>query len=180
MTRYKWQNGLPFLPEFGGGISLPQVYCAPIDPDSTDLQVNFTDDVIFRPDKQGLYQIVVLLRSLTELDEAREALRKIKKLPESYVVANEASFIVQSPEPRTCHGIGADVFRLATADDFSSSPSLCRGRPPPQFYDMYRMKKDLGGKRFAVVRPDHFLYAACDDAQDLKDICIGIQQNLGL
>ena len=70
MTRYKWQDGLPFLPTFNGGISLPQVYCAPIDPDSTDLQVTFTDDAIFRPDKEGLFQIVVLLRSFSELDEA--------------------------------------------------------------------------------------------------------------
>ena len=180
MTRYKWQEGLPFLPDFNGGISLPQVYCAPIDPVSTNSQVTFTDDVIFRPDKDGLFQIVVLLGSLAELDEAREALHKVDKLPDRYVIANEVTYIVQNSEPRSCPGIGPDVFRLATAEDFISTGSLCYGRPEPQFYDMYRMKKDLGGKRFAVVRPDRFLYAACDTAEDLEHICSSIQQTLGL
>ena len=179
MTRYKWQDGLPFLPTFNGGISLPQVYCAPIDPDSTDLQVTFTDDVIFRPDKEGLFQIVVLLRCFSELAEARDALTRLERLPGRYVIASEATFIVQDSEPRSCHRIGADVFRLATADEFSSSASLCRGRPIPQFYDMYRMKKDLGGKRFAIIRPDRFLYAACDTVKDLEHICRGIQKTLG-
>ena len=180
MTRYKWQDGLPFLPAFNGGISLPQVYCAPIDTVSKDLQVSFTDDVIFRPDKEGSFQIVVLLRSLSELEEARKALEAVEKLPDRYIIASEATFIVQHSEPRSCPRIGTDVFRLATAEDFCSSGSLCDGRPIPQFYDMYRMKKDLGGKRFAIVRRDRFLYAACDTAEDLEHICKGIQHTLGL
>jgi hypothetical protein len=180
MTRYKWREGLPFLPNFRGGISLPQVYCAPIDLGSKDLQVTFTDDVIFRPGKEGLFQIVVLLESRSELDEARRALQKLVKLPEKYIVASEATFIVQNSEPRRHHDIGTDVYRLATATDFCSSGSLCNGRPIPLYYDMYRMKKDLGGKRFAIVRPDRFLYAACDTVKDLQHICEGIQHTLGL
>lgn len=180
MTRYTWQEGLPFLPSFSGGISLPQVYCAPIDLGSKDLQVAFTDDVIFRPGKEGLFQVVVLLESLPDLDEARKALKKIEKLPDKYIIASEATFIVQNSESRRYPDIGIDVFRLATAAEFCSSGSLCDGRPEPLYYDMYRMKRDLGGKRYVIVRPDCFVYAACDTPVDLLSICEGIQHTLGL
>jgi len=42
------------------------------------------------------------------------------------------------------------------------------------------MKKDLHGKSFAIVRPNHFLYAACDMPDQLDQISMGIQQTLGL
>lgn len=180
MIRYKWQEGLPFLPSFSGGISLPQVYCAPVDLGSKDLQIAFTDDVIFRPGKEGLFQVLVLLQSLSHLDEARKSLQILEELPERYVIASEATFIIQNSDPRRYPDIGTGVFRLATAEEFSSSGSLCKGRPMPMYYDMYRMKRELGGKRFAIVRPDRFLYAACDSADDLHRICQGIQHTLGL
>lgn len=146
LIRYQWQEGLPFCLNLGGGVGFPQVYCTPIDPSSTDSEVLFSDDIIFRQGREGIFQLVVLLKSLSELGAARLALQNVDKLSEKYVVAEEATFIVQSTETQNCNGVGIDVFHLATPAEFASSP-LCRGRAEPEFYDMYKLKEELRGKR---------------------------------
>ena len=40
--------------------------------------------------------------------------------------------------------------------------------------------KDLGGMTFVIVRPDRFVYAACQTAEDLHLICSGIREKIGL
>lgn len=180
MIRYQWQDDLPFL-EGSGGACLPQVYCAPIDLASKSSEVQFTDDLIFRRDKLGLFQIVVLLNSLSELAAARRSILDLhNRLSNEYVQANETTFIVQTAEVNPCAGVGADVFRLATGSEFAANERLCKGRPPPLYYDMYQMTKDLRGKRFAIVRPDRFVYATCDTAEQMAQICEGIQGTLGV
>jgi hypothetical protein len=180
MIRYKWEAGLPFLGHAHGGACLQQVYCAPLSTDQEHLEVTFTDDVIFRSDKKDTFQLVVLLKSLAELDERREALSEVDELPGRFVLDLEATFIIETAEVKAeLSGIGNGVFRLATAEEFASS-ELCNRRPPPKNYDMYQIRKDLGGKTFIIVRPDRFIYAACDTVEELKTICEGIQKTLGL
>lgn len=141
----------------------------------------FTDDVIFQKSKKGMFQLVVLLESLADLEATRNSLHGIDKLSGDYVLAEEATFIVQASEVKGIRAdIGNDVFRLATAEEFAATKSLCKDRPAPQYYDMFRMKKDLHGNSFAIVRPDRFLYAACDIVEQLHEICAGIQRTLGL
>ena len=76
--------------------------------------------------------------------------------------------------------VDEDVFRLATAEEFAADEIMCKARPAPQYYDMYQLKKDLHGKRFVIVRPDRFVYAACDTAAQLNSICEGIPKSLGV
>jgi hypothetical protein len=98
LVRYQWQDGLPFCPNHGGGVGLPQVYCFPIDLSLSDAEVIFSDDVIFRQSKEGMFQFIVLLKSLPELNEASLALPNVDKICGKYVLAKEATFIVQSTE----------------------------------------------------------------------------------
>jgi hypothetical protein len=144
-----------------------------------DTDVIFSDDVIFRQGKKGIFQIVVLLNDIFEPDEARVSLRNLGESSDNYVISEEATFIIQDSEPRRHSGVGTDVFRLATAAEFTSS-SLCKGRPEPEHYDMYKLKRALHGKRYAIVRQDRFVYAACNTKDELERICGGIQQTLGL
>lgn len=178
MIRYEWENGLPFLSDEYGGICLPQVYCSPAS-SPKGAGVSFTDDVIFQRDKKGMFQLLVLLDSIAELDESRKDLSDLDKLSGNYVIPHEATFLVQASEVKdSTADIGNNVFRLATAEEFATTESLCKSRPVPQFYDMYRIKKDLQGMSYAIVRPDRFLYAACDTAAQLQTICGGIQRNI--
>jgi hypothetical protein len=181
MIRYKWQKGLPFVGDANGGISLPQVYCAPVSPSMKHLGVSFTDDEIFRKGKKGIFQLVVLLKNLSELGAAREALSGLEKLQSHFVIPQEATFIVQTSKIEVLPAdVGSDVFRLATADEFLSTESLCKFRPAPQYYNMYQMRESLHGSTFVIVRPDRVIYAACKTAEQLKRICDGIPQILGL
>lgn len=181
MIKYQWEAGLPFLGNAYGGICLPQVYCAPISSTSKNLGVSFTDDVIFRNNKKGLFQLLVLLDDVTHLDVAREAVSSLNALSGPFVFPNEATFIVQKSDLDVLPScITDDVYRLATAAEFSSSDLLCKGRPAPKYYDMYQMGRDLHHKRFAIVRPDYFVYAACDTVEQLRNICNGIPQTVGI
>jgi hypothetical protein len=177
MMRYEWQEGFPFLRNACGGRSLPQVFCAPVS-SSKNVEVGFTDDVIFRKDKRGIFQLAVLLENAIDIESTRKAITGLDILSDSFILPHEATFIIQRSEVDVLHSnVGNDVYRLATADEFIASETLCRGRSAPQYYDMYQMKRDLC-KRFTIVRPDYFLYAACDSVEELKDICAGIRITL--
>jgi len=181
MIRYHWEEGLPFLDDSCGGRSLPQVYFSPVTSSSKVLEVMFTDDVIFQKSKKGMFQLVVLLEDLTELKGIRKSLLGIDEAFKNYLLAEETTFIVQKSVVNDVPiDVGNDVFRLATADKFAATEALCKGRPTPRYYDAYRMKKDLDGKAFAIVRPDRFLYAACDTADELHTIARGMRQRIGL
>jgi len=181
MIRYKWREGLPFLGDAHGGTSLPQVYCAPVSPRSKNSGVRFTDDVIFARDKVGLFQLVILLDNLHGLDHTRSVILGLDKLSGGYVLSDEATFIVRNAlVGGVPSDIDDDVFRLATAEEFAADEILCKGRPVPQYYDMNQISKDLDGKRFVIVRPDRFVYAACHTAAQLQRICEGIPKSLGI
>lgn len=157
------------------------MYCAPLFKHPKDTGVSFTDDLIFARHKVGIFQLVVLLESLQDLEHAPNALHGLKNQPRFYVLPEETTFILQGPQVNILEpNIGDDVFRLAPADEFASNELLCRGRPVPHYYDMYQMKKDLHGKRFVIVRPDRFVYGACDTAAELESICENIPKVLGI
>ena len=181
MITYKWKDGLPFVNDSFGGLSLPQVYCCPLSASSKVSGVIFTDEAIFQRSKIGMFQLIILLEDLVDLEATRKSLLGVEDLSNRYLLAGEATFIVQVPSVRDVPAnIGNDVFRIATADEFAATEYLCKNRPVPQYYDMYQMKRDLRGKKFAIVRPDRFIYAACDTVDQVYEICGRMQQNLGL
>jgi hypothetical protein len=64
-TKYDWAPGMPFFPQFRGGKSFPQVFCAPIDGPAPPIPM-FTDDAVFHAEKKGCFQIVALLDSFEQ------------------------------------------------------------------------------------------------------------------
>lgn len=168
MTRYKHSPGMPFLPHFNGGGCLPQVYCrAASQPNG---EVFFTDDVLFAKHKSGLLQLLVYLKNLTDLPAAQEELSCIEEMSKGEIQAAEVTFLVEDMGPKEAAVAGKDmssVFRLATAQEFALSP-LCHGRPEPQFYDPYCLGNALEGNKYVIVRPDRFIFAACQDKKGLE------------
>lgn len=169
MTKYVWQpgKGMIFLPELGGGGNFPQTYCAALTGSEAG-KVRFTDDVIFSSRKRGTFQVVVLLDSMEDLKELREFLAGVDSGLERVLVPDEATFILletTSPAMRSTTE-EKDLFRLATGAEFGADESLCRGRPRPQNYDPFRLSKEVDGKTFVILRPDRFVFAACDSRND--------------
>lgn len=172
MTRYKYQAGMPFLPNLGGGVCLPQVYCRVLGNGQGAGEVRFTDDVIFAPAKRGLFQIVALVDSFDEIFPAAGALTGLSKLSSGYVSDGEATFIIQATHSaETTLEIGQNsVVRIATGAEFAADAMLCKNRPAPKYYDAHRMRHDLRGKTFIVVRPDRFVFAACANVDELRKV----------
>lgn len=166
MIRYKHQAGLPFLPDGHGGTLLPQVYAW----DFRSERVRFSDDLIFAPDKTGLFQLLLLPDSLREAEDLMVAARNVT--PNGLITAEEATVLiqndgVQSSQTRQLADHGMSVARVATGEEFAASPDLCRNRPAPRYYDPWRISKEIKGMKFVVVRPDRFVYAACRTSTEL-------------
>ncbi len=174
MIRYQYAPGMAFLTQFRGGGFFPQVYYVPVDSNV----ITFTDDVIFKSDKRGLFQVVVLLGRFDEVSDARAHLEGIDKLSEGRVLVAEATYIVHDPTVPLQQDSPVDgVIRVARGEEFAKSP-LCTGRPEPEDYNELRIQYEMGGKKFIVLRPDRFVYAACADRAELEQAVRNIPQLL--
>ena len=160
MVQYEGQ-GLPF--SASGGRNFPQVYVSPI---SNLCKVLFTDDVIFSPEKKGLFQIAVLLHSLEEADSVYEALNGLGEVSQGALSENEATLFLDTTENLVVSTKDHRIYRLATATEFASN-GQCAGRPDPIGYDAHRMSKEVGYNRFIILRPDRFIFAACNTQYEL-------------
>jgi 2-polyprenyl-6-methoxyphenol hydroxylase-like FAD-dependent oxidoreductase len=169
MVRYQWQEGtgMAFLPKLGGGGNFPQVYAVPVTNTPRSEKVLFTDDIIFSPRKKGLFQVVVLLQSYRNADGIETALRGLQDVSNGALMDGEATVFLDNTQAAPCDLKGRHIYRLATAAEFADDPVLSAGRPEPKGYDPHRMSKEVGNKTFIILRPDRFVFAACDARSDL-------------
>lgn len=174
LVRYEHSSGMPFIPEHNGGLCLPQVYCRSMEGSDTDIR--FSDDVIFGPGKNGLFQLLVYVKTLEEVSSAREVVSNIDDITQGEIHANEVTFLVEDMANAPCK-TGQDVFRLASGEEFAQS-HLCANRPKPIFYDPFYLGKALKGRRFTIVRPDRFIFASCDSREDLRKIAGAVAVHL--
>ena len=165
MARYQYCKGLPFLADLGGGVLLPQVYAASI----RTGKVSFTDDLIFDSSKAGLFQLLLLPDTLEEAIELQCSIEDTGRISGGLVVSQEVTTIVQTSKVLYDAGksVPPGVVRLATAEEFAADMVLCKNRPPPIYYDEYRIQKELKGNKFAIVRSDRFVFAACVTRDEL-------------
>lgn len=169
MVKYQWQRGMgmAFLPRLGGGRNFPQVYVVPVTYTPQIEKVLFTDDVIFSRRKQGLFQVVVILRPQSKVDSVETTLHGLQDISDGALKDGEATIFLDSTQTAPYDLKGRHIYRLATAAEFAGDPVLCKGRPKPKGYDPHRMSKEVGNKTFIILRPDRFVFAACDTRSDL-------------
>ncbi|KAG2173121.1 hypothetical protein INT43_004494 [Umbelopsis isabellina] len=163
--KYVYQPGLAFLPQGAGGKFLPQVYCKRLNVNATIKGITFTDDIIFESGKKSLFQLVVLLDHLKELEEVQKSLKHIDQHSRNELLASECTYIVQTPE-EIGNSLYPYVCRIATSEEFAQSP-LCDGRPAPLYYDKYLIKKEVSNHKYIIVRPDRLIYMSCVDKEEL-------------
>ncbi|KAJ5627614.1 hypothetical protein N7490_009842 [Penicillium lividum] len=162
LVQYQYTPGLPFDPSHKGGICLPQVYLKHADGSKG---VFFSDDIIFGEGKKGIFQLLVYLDSQDGLAAAQEATSWVIHSAEiTYLIGNiriDAEAVAKSG-PRS-------IYCLASAEEFAGSP-LCLGRPRPEYYDPLWLARALEGNKFALIRPDRFVYAACNEVSELRNV----------
>ena len=170
---YNFEAGAAFLPDLGGGASLLQVYCVPIAfAFHSNPPVFFSDDLIYASDKQSLFQLVVLPDNLEQLAQTESLLSEMRtELSHAAItMIMEATYILHhaaTPHPLVKTLSSAHIARVATVEEFRQS-DLSRGRPDTADYDLYSIKKALGGATFVIVRPDRMVFAACRNKKALE------------
>ncbi|PUU76259.1 putative monooxygenase [Tuber borchii] len=179
MVRYSWTKGMPFLPLLGGGGCIPQVWSAPLAEGAGKGDI-FTDDAIFRMGKKGLFQVVVLLDSIDDVEDAMMGLAGLDEASSGEVLAEEATFIIHDTslsDPAARHTIPRDmarnegIVRIVSAEE----AKVCNDSekvptwPEPLYYNCYRLQEEYAGKRYLIVRPDRFAFAACEGRDELME-----------
>ena len=193
MAKYDWSVGMPFLPQYDGGKSFPQVFSAPIDGPAPAIPT-FTDDTVFAPQKKGIFQIVAILDSLDQLPNVRDDLALVKTSDSlSALDPTEATLILHGeipaiPQTSTLLGpesTRGNTIRVLSAQEYTAAgvteTALKIGfpRPPPLFYDPNRIRKDLGlDKVYVIVRWDRFVFAACRNRSELQNAVGLIEESL--
>jgi hypothetical protein len=169
LVQYKYSPGLPFDPTLRGGLCLPQVYCKPIGGSG---KVFFSDDVIFGRKKKSLFQLLVYLKDLDELAAARDAVSDVEDISKGEIYGDEITYLIEGFGLDSNSAVVKDkssIYCLATGEEFAGS-SLCRGRPEPEQYDPFYLSKALAAAKFVLVRPDRFVYAACNEVSQLEKV----------
>ena len=167
MTKYRHGPGLAFVADEVGGLLLPQVYAF----DFRSNKVKFTDDLIFSASKKGIFQLLILPNKLDDVESLTTDLEEIDILSDGLLVADEATVIIQSTEASILSRhpeIKQTLARIASGDEFAADPDLCKNRPNPIGYDELRLRKEVKGKKYVILRPDLFVFAACDTLLEMK------------
>ncbi|KAL4894483.1 hypothetical protein BDV59DRAFT_207101 [Aspergillus ambiguus] len=172
-VRYTYAQGMPFIPSLNGGLSLPQVFCKRKNND-----VVFSDDVVFSSGQNGLFRMFVYLRDTDEVESVCEALRETERLSKGLITARNVPIIFDSFDMSSKELDDKNFFQLATGEEFAKS-SLCNGRPAPMLYNPHLLRDAVCG-RYCIVRPDRFIFATCNDQEELygaiRDMLAYLQQ----
>lgn len=175
LSRYVWRDGMSFLSEFSGGVMCPQVYCRSVFA-NIDSQVHFTDDVIFKSPHNSFLSLVVSVSNVAEAQTAYSELKglDLPQISHGELKLEDVCYIVHDPlleAPVLSTPISpTQIYRIATIEEFKQS-SLNVNRPEPAGYDMYCIRTELRGRRYILVRPDRFVFAACTSGKELKEAC---------
>lgn len=166
LFRYQYSNGMPFIPSLNGGLCVPQVYCKSL---NSDNNVYFTDDVIFKG-KKGLFQLLVYLKAPNDMILAGKDAFDIETISQGHIYESDITCITEA-DPQTLTSYAKNepcypTYSIATGEEFAKS-ELCKGRPEPKYFDPYRMRKELKGHKYTILRPDRFVFASCSTREDL-------------
>lgn len=165
-VQYAHAPGLPFLPDMSGGGCFAQTYC--VAASGTESRVFFTDDAIFASSKKCPFQVVALLPDLEALAPTLGELEGIEQVASRLLCFSEATiFVPRTSVPPGAEGPSGRLYRSATAEEFGRS-KLCYGRPFPRGYNENLMWHSMSGKRYVILRPDRFVFAACNTAAELS------------
>lgn len=168
-TKYHYEDGLAFVPRLGG-LNIPQVYAF----DFRAQKTVFTDDLIFATGR-GLFRLLVMIDHSATVGTALAEIEGLASLTDGLVREDEATVRVQdfkadmaADQVASCHD-RVSFARIATAAEFSAEPQLSSGRPVPEGYDAFRLKRDVGQNvKYVILRPDRFVYAACHSKEELR------------
>ena len=145
---------------------MPQVYCKSLIPDN---KVYFTDDVIFGG-KKGLFQLLVYLKAPAEMAIVGKDVSDIETISQGHIYESDITCITESDPQILSSYVKKEpcypTYSIATGEEFAKS-ELCKGRPEPRYFDPYRLRKELKGHRYTILRPDRFVFASCSTRDDL-------------
>lgn len=158
---------MPFLQELNGGLCLPQTYCTKL---SGTGPVQFTDGVTFSEGKNRIFQIVVLLHGFDEFKPATDYLDGIEgnvscRLARQHFLSLLCPFIHLQMIKNWTLSMPDYIARSAQKNLRSPTcvkPVLCH------MGIMRLMWESKASKRYVLLRPDKFVFAACSTKAEFE------------
>lgn len=176
VSRYQYSPGMAFMPELGGGYLFAQTFCVEATNEKDEGVIQFTDDVIFSPEKTKLFQIIILLDDMDQVASTRSRLEGLDDYCTHLSTKETTTFVRRRTSTTRIKSTKEGcVFRTATGGEFAKS-RLCDGRPDPYGYDEEGMWDGVKGKKFVIVRHDRFVFAVCGDRIELESAATRLQE----
>lgn len=168
--KYRYEEGMAFLPNLGGGKVFYQIGCKRVGDDN----VVYTDDVIFAPEKKSMLQLLVLLEGVDDIPRALKDLDVVVSLSnDAKQLVDEATFLIHggSVAPKSLEGMElpsqVTVAHSANSEEFASS-SLLKARSAAVGYTGNEFKEQHGDRKYVIARRDRFIFATCRDKEELR------------
>jgi hypothetical protein len=175
--KYSYENNVAFLQNFDGGKTFPQVYCRVLYADNG--QIQFTDDVIFTSRKQGLFQLIQLVEQFSEARVDTNLLTRIDNCSNGCVIGKEMTVFCKKQNGDEEIKLANVSYAVVVTGEASENSSLSISRRGTEDYNEFRFWTTFPGKRYVIVRPDRFVFAACVDEVELEYALQKIKPTLG-
>ena len=104
-------------------------------------KIAFTDEVISVRTKKGIFELVVLVDRLEDIENARQVLGEMEVLSGAGLLPEGASYLLHDSHERAIVK-DLNVVRIPTAEEFALSP-MCMDRPEPHYYDEYSPRREV-------------------------------------
>ena len=169
MMKYRYQKGFCFLEQRQAGIYLPQVHAW-----QRGKHV-MTDDIIFPKSKAThFFQLLILAETLDNAQNIESQLSNlaIRELSRHMLDASNATYLISERESAEIHN-SSDKFIFVMSSEEYEKQGI---EPTLPGYNGERIRNEVKGATFVVVRPDRFIFGVSDTITGLQDIAIKIGQ----
>ena len=169
LMKYRYQKGLCFLEQKPAGVYLPQVHAW------QNGKHVMTDDIIFPKSKDShFFQLLILAETLDKARNIEAQLSNLatRDLSHQMLNATHATYLISDRKSAQNQNSGDKFLFVMSSEEYEKEgfePSL-------PGYNGERIRNEVNGATFVVVRPDRFIFGVSKTITGFQEILIKLAQ----
>ena len=164
MMKYRYQKGLCFLEQKQAGVYLPQVHAW------QKGKHMMTDDILFSKSKDThFFQLLILAETLDKARNIASQLSKLatQQLSRDMLDAKYATYLISERKSAENQNSSDKFIFVMSSEEYEKQGF----EPTLPGYNGERIRNEVKGATFVVVRPDRFIFGVSDTVTGFQEIC---------